>query len=1129
MLGYSARMPPGTARDLVFVSYSHANPDWRNKVLVLLKPFVRQGQLQVWADPYIKTGDLWRRNIDEALERTSVGVVLLTPDLLASDFIAEVELPHLMRAALAGDVTLVVVPIESHVEGSTRFADGDLMDFQWVWPPGEPISELEDRRRPRALVTVAKAIVDSVGNRTQTSVGVSHERRSQGALLMASDRLGILHGVPAFPPNYLSRAQEHDGLKRAVLGQTPVIGVSAGVERVGVHGQGGLGKSVLAVGVAHDEDVRHTFADGIFWIPIGQQPQLEVLQAELAEHFGERSSVEDISAGARLLRARLAGKACLIILDDVWELFHAKAFDVLDVRSRLLVTTRDRSIVTALGAREMRLDVLSPDAAVDLMARWAGINAGTLSAVARDVAKEVDFLPLALSLAGAQVRDGRSWDDLLAALRAGHLEFLDHPYGSVFSSIRISVDALPSNEAARYTELAVFPEDVPVPVTVVETLWHATCGMDPRDARALLSRLASRNLLSLSQVVTMHDLQHDFVRLVVNDLVGLHRRLVDEWRTTTSIERAGSDNPGDTWAGLPESPEYPWHYLTHHLDQAGRHDALEQVLTSVEWLFARLKRFHLPAVLADFRPAVGHVALREVRDALVLSSHVLSKDPRALMGQLRGRLLGTRHMAVQRLIASPAPDGMRPFFRPVARCLTAPGGSLLQTFEGHPNGVTAVRVLPNGQRALSGGGDGTLKLWDLTSGAMLQTFEGHTGWVRAVTVLPDGRRALSAGSDGTLKLWDLTSGVVLQTFEGHTDGVSGVTVLPDGQRALSGGGDGTLKLWDLTSGAVLQTFEGHTGSVRAVTVLPDGRRALSAGDDGTLKLWDLTSGAVLHTFEGRAGWVRAVMGLPDGRRALSAGDDGTLKLWDLTSGAVLRTFEGHTFWVTAVTVLPDGQQALSASEDGTLKLWDLTSGVELQTFEGHTDAVRAVTVLPDGQRALSASVDGTLKLWDLTSGAVLQTFEGHTGRVRAVTLPDGQRALSAGDDGTLKLWDLTSGAVLQTFEGHGWVRAVTVLPDGQRALSAGSDGTLRLWDLTSGLVLRTFEGHTGSVQAVMALPDGQRGLSASFDRTLKLWDLTRGEQLASFYGDAPFTAIATSSEVVVASDTLGRLHVLTIK
>jgi TIR domain len=147
-------MPPGTVSDLVFVSYSHANPEWQDKVLVLLKPFVRQGQLQVWADPYIRTGDVWRRNIDEALARTCVGVVLLTPDLLASDFISEVELPHLLRAARAGDLTLVVVPVEPYVEGATRFAEGDLNDFQWAWTRAEPIAELDDRRRPRALVTV---------------------------------------------------------------------------------------------------------------------------------------------------------------------------------------------------------------------------------------------------------------------------------------------------------------------------------------------------------------------------------------------------------------------------------------------------------------------------------------------------------------------------------------------------------------------------------------------------------------------------------------------------------------------------------------------------------------------------------------------------------------------------------------------------------------------------------------------------------------------------------------------------------------------------------------------------------------------------------------------------------------
>ena len=62
------------ARDLVFISYSHANPTWCDRLWVLLEPFVKQGRLQVWADPYLKAGGLWRRDIDAALARTRVGV-----------------------------------------------------------------------------------------------------------------------------------------------------------------------------------------------------------------------------------------------------------------------------------------------------------------------------------------------------------------------------------------------------------------------------------------------------------------------------------------------------------------------------------------------------------------------------------------------------------------------------------------------------------------------------------------------------------------------------------------------------------------------------------------------------------------------------------------------------------------------------------------------------------------------------------------------------------------------------------------------------------------------------------------------------------------------------------------------
>jgi internalin A len=87
-----------------------------------------------------------------ALARSAVGVILLTPDLLASDFIADVEIPRLVRAARVGQLKLLVVPIQAHVSGSTIFAEGDLRDFQWPWPPYQPVDELAERLRNGVLV-----------------------------------------------------------------------------------------------------------------------------------------------------------------------------------------------------------------------------------------------------------------------------------------------------------------------------------------------------------------------------------------------------------------------------------------------------------------------------------------------------------------------------------------------------------------------------------------------------------------------------------------------------------------------------------------------------------------------------------------------------------------------------------------------------------------------------------------------------------------------------------------------------------------------------------------------------------------------------------------------------------------
>jgi WD40 repeat protein len=452
---------------------------------------------------------------------------------------------------------------------------------------------------------------------------------------------------------------------------------------------------------------------------------------------------------------------------------------------------------------------------------------------------------------------------------------------------------------------------------------------------------------------------------------------------------------------------------------------------------------------------------------------------------------------------------------------------ILQGFEGHMGGVSSVAFSPDGQRALSGSHDNTLRLWDVATGETLRVFEGHTDSVTSVTFSPDGQRALSASWDGTLRLWDTNTGETLRVFTGHTDGVEHVAFSPDEQRALSGSRDSTLRLWDVDTGATLRVFTGHTSMVSSVAFSPDGQRALSGSTDGTLRLWSAsmntsTSAAAteetLRVFEGHTGFVLSVVFSPDGQRALSASRDSTLRLWDVATGVTLLIFEGHTGEVGSVAFSPDGKYALSASgdidgNDNTLRLWNVNTGDILRVFEGHTGFVSSVTFSPDGQRALSGSGDGTLRLWSGVAipalnpatdetGEVPRVFTGHTSIVSSVAFsPDGQRALSASWDGTLRLWDVATGETLRVLVGHTHhISDVAFSPDGQRALSGSHDTTLRLWDIATGETLRVFEGHTDWVSSVAFSPDGQHALSGSGDRTLRLWDVATGDTLRAFEG-----------------------------
>jgi len=151
-----------TERKQVFISYSHEDRVWLDRMRVHLKPLEREGKVSIWDDTRIKSGSRWRNEIRSALDSAKVAIVLVSGNFLASEFIIDNELPPLLTAAEVDGA--IILPL---IVSPSRFRQtANIAQFQTVNSPDRPLSAMNYNEQEEVFVQLSERIEEIFSGET---------------------------------------------------------------------------------------------------------------------------------------------------------------------------------------------------------------------------------------------------------------------------------------------------------------------------------------------------------------------------------------------------------------------------------------------------------------------------------------------------------------------------------------------------------------------------------------------------------------------------------------------------------------------------------------------------------------------------------------------------------------------------------------------------------------------------------------------------------------------------------------------------------------------------------------------------------------------------------------------------
>jgi WD40 repeat protein len=477
---------------------------------------------------------------------------------------------------------------------------------------------------------------------------------------------------------------------------------------------------------------------------------------------------------------------------------------------------------------------------------------------------------------------------------------------------------------------------------------------------------------------------------------------------------------------------------------------------------------------------------------------------------------------------------------------------------GHENAVICVALHPDESRVVSGGTDGTVRIWDLSGSQPPQVLNGAGGSVHCVAVSPDGHWLAAGDSGGGLRLWELET-TKERSLGGHKSGLRSVAFSPDGDHLLSCEVSGLIKQWNVRTGGhefdlrhsrqeeksapiVEEMYNSriYRGAM-ATYAPPDGQTIVSVGLDQWVMIWDVATQKLRDEVPVGVN----ILGFSINRdgRELALGEEATgIEILNLQKPHdPRRRVPGVNRQVSAVAFSPIAGTLAIAGFGGRGGLLDVRSGQFKDLFDDRVNFSPSGLAFGKEGRMLAMAVADevhVVRVERSQNGATVATGLGPV--LQLAVSPDARLLALGRENGTIVVWDLSAGRVIQTLSGHGppvFDLDFVAAAQGMRLVSVGGDGLIKIWDPEAGgePMLSGPGRPAGAVYSVAVRTDGRQFATGGEDGMVRTWDpetgkedlppLDHGASISALAYDPTGTALASGGmdcTVRVWSATSGR-------